>query len=141
MIAENIKTIANIRDNCYDLCIGLREDLSNIPIQLMCGAKKNISFSTNTSFEVFLDESVENDEKKHSAEINFDLLKLRGVEKPAKVLPELFIKEQDEEWSRQFLNKSGSKDNNIKVGFSIGGGWYLNWWPISNFAKLGKRCV
>ncbi len=135
----NINTIHKIRCEKYDICIGLREDLSNIPIQLMCGAKKNVSFSTNTQFAGYLDESVENDETKHAAKIHFDLLKKLDVEMPKMLVPEIPISEEDRLWAERFLTEHEQGAVSARIGLSIGGGWFLNWWPIENFVCLAGK--
>lgn len=137
ILAHNIATINHIRRLEYDFCVGLREDLSNIPIQKLCGAKENISFSTNTSYSKFLDQSVENDANKHVAEINFDLLSLLNIERPADIRPEISFSQEDRTWAANFLKSAGISEPCLKIGLSIGGGWYQNWWPIENFVQLG----
>lgn len=135
VLTSNIETISILRRNQYDLSIGLREDLSNIPIQMMIGAKKNISFNTNSEFSRFLDDSTENVEKKHASEINFDLLELVDVERPVHVQPEITCVDEDIRWAKDFIQEvaCGAK---IKIAVSIGGGWFLNWWPVENYSKL-----
>lgn len=138
---ENYFTVCKIRENSYDLCIGLREDLNNLCIQKMLGAKYNISFSTHSDFAVLMDETTINDDKKHAAEINFDLLKLIGIHPPINIQPEIFLNRQDEKWAKDFLKKYKITDENIIIAISPGGGWYLNWWPHQNFAKLANELI
>ena len=138
-LGRNISNIHKIRCEKYDICIGLREDLSNIPIQLMCGAKENLSFSTNTQFAGYLDQSVENDETKHAARIHFDLLKQIDVEMPKILIPEIPISEDDRLWAATFLKEQEQENISVRIGLSIGGGWFLNWWPIENFVCLARK--
>lgn len=133
---ENMQTVCSLRSEHYDLCIGLREDLKNIVIQKMFGAKRNISFNTNTVFAEMLDESVRNNESHHSAEINFDLLKIIDVEKPEMIQPEIFINKTEIDWSWKFLDENGVNEEDCLIGISPGGGWFLNWWPYENYIKL-----
>jgi len=139
ILKNNIKVLDCIRKKQYDLCIGLREDLNNIPIQKLCGAQKNISFSTNTPYGSFLDETTVNDPDKHAAEVNYDLLKLIGIEKKEQIIPEIFISDSDRKWALEFLKNNENSSVSIKIAMSIGGGWFLNWWPIENFARLGAK--
>lgn len=138
-LGNNIQTILRIRQQKYDICIGFREDLSNIPIQLMCGAKANYSFSTNTQFGSYLDRSVENDADKHAAWINFDLLKLIDVDRPKDIIPQIPIMQEDKKWAEDFLNQNEGKPAAVRIGLSIGGGWFLNWWPVENYVRLAEK--
>ena len=141
ILADNIATICKIRQQHYDLVIGLREDLSNIPIQMMCGGAKNISFSTNSRFAEYLDEAIPNDENRHSAKINFDLLSLLDITLPEEISPQIFVGNEDKEWAKTFLENVCGMNRSKLLGFSIGGGWFLNWWPIHNYAKLAELLV
>lgn len=138
-LGRNISTIHKIRCEKYDICIGLREDLSNIPIQLMCGAKENVSFSTNTQFAGYLDQSVENDESKHAARIQFDLLKKLDVEMPKILVPEVPVSKDGRLWAEQFLLEQERGNVSVRIGLSIGGGWFLNWWPVENYVRLAAK--
>lgn len=136
---DNANAIEAVRAEHYDLAIGLREDLDNVPIQMMCGAKKNIGFRTHTKYAKYFDASAANDDRKHAAVVNFDLLSLIGIRQPSVIQPEVFFKEEDKQWAEHFLKQNHVNANDPIIGFSIGGGWFLNWWPIENFISLGDR--
>ncbi len=135
---SNLLTLDEIREKKYDVCIGFREDHHNIPIQLMCAAKKNISFCSNTQFAQYLDQTIENDPSKHSAEIFFDLLGLLGIRKPEEIKPEIYPSEPDRQWASSLCIEY---DRKPKIAFSVGGGWFLNWWPIESYIELKKRIL
>lgn len=140
MLVTNMDNIRQVRANHYDLTIGLREDLNNIPIQLLCGARYNVNFSTHTQYSKFLDRCAENDDYKHSALINFDLLKLIDIPMPKNVHPEINLIPQDKQWVVSFLSNSAVDiDNALNIAFSIGGGWFLNLWPIDCYVALAEK--
>lgn len=136
---KNYLTVSEIRKEQYDLCIGLREDLNNLCIQKMLKAKKNISFSTHTQYSDLMDETVINDDNKHAAEINYDLLKLLNIECPQYIQPEIFLTEKDKVWADEFWKNNNLSNEDIVIAISPGGGWYLNWWPYENFAELANK--
>lgn len=138
VLARNIATIDKLRKNHYDLCIGLRGDASSIPTQKLCGAKETISFSAHSPFGGYLDRSVEHDENRHAAYMNFDLLSLLDIQRPEDIRPDVSLAQEDRAWAANFLERAGVGESCLKIGLSIGGGWRMNWWPIEKFAELGE---
>ncbi|MGN6711813.1 glycosyltransferase family 9 protein [Anaerocolumna jejuensis] len=136
---NNFQSILETRKNHYDLCINLREDDANIAIMNMLAAKINISFINDTIYRELLDAYVVQNKKKHAAASNFDLLKIINISKPKVIKPEIFVSEEDLHWTYEFLNNNKLHDNDIKIGVSIGGGWFLNWWPYKKYVELCQK--
>lgn len=129
-------TILEVRNQQYDVCINLREDHENVIIQKMAGAKFNISFSTDSPYPQLLDYSIPNPGAVHAAKKNFALLELIDVVQPFRMKTELFPDEADLEWADNFLKENSVTCFDKLIVVCPGGGWFLNWWPWENYAKL-----
>lgn len=131
--------ILEIRKQEYDICIGLREDLNNIVIQNMLGAKYNISFFSDSIYKGIMESEIVCNSGMHVAKRNYKLLELLNIVRPMYITPELFPDSSDRKWVDNFLNKNNVLNDNILIGISPGGGWYLNWWPWENYAELCNK--
>lgn len=129
-------SVLEVRKKKYDVCVSLREDHNNAVIQKMLGAKYNISFSTDSPYPEVFDYSVPNPGGMHVALKNFELLKLIDVLRPHQIKAEMFTTDEDEKWADEFLRENGVSASDTVVAISPGGGWFLNWWPWQNYAKL-----
>ena len=137
--AANLKSVLEIREMRFDVCVGLREDGNNIPILNLLGAKKTISFHTFTQYAALLDKSAEHIGDRHTAHINFDLLRLIDVPAPKELRPRIYFTDEDERWAADRLEEAGIRETHRLVGVSPGGGWFLNWWPWERYAELCRR--
>lgn len=138
---RDLESVLDIRRRRFDVCIGLREDHENVPILSMLGAKKTISYTRDTVYPYLLDETTEHIGGKHEALANFDLLSLIDVPMPEKVVPHLYPSSDDLRWADALLKGYGVGEQDLLLGLSPGGGWYLNWWPWERFAELCNRLL
>lgn len=132
----DFNTLLEVRRQQFDVCISLREDHENVIIQKMAGAKFNIAFSSDSRYSELLDYSIPNPGTIHVADKNFTLLELIDVVRPFRMKTELFPDDTDLEWAENFLQDNDVTCFDKVVIVCPGGGWFLNWWPWENYAKL-----
>lgn len=141
-LISNLDTILKIRSEHYSLAVGLREDYNSVPFLNLLNARETISFKTNTIYSEFLTYSIENDNNKHMSEVFFDLLHVMKIDKPKKILPQIYIEKSDTDWVHEFLyDKKISTEEHKVLIISPGGGWKLNWWPWENYANLCNKII
>lgn len=132
----DFQSVLKARDKKYDVCISLREDYNNALIQKMLGAQYNLSFHTESPYPELLYYSIDNPGSMHTAAKNFELLKFVDIAARPKLKTEIFITEDDRKWVRAFLEKYHITQEHVLIGVSPGGGWFLNWWPWKNYARI-----
>lgn len=140
-LAKNFNTVCEIQKMAFDLVLGLRGDLANIPLQRLLNGAVNISFGNHSHFAPLLTDQVAKQDHQHETSTQFDLAALAGIPGLASPEPKLYLDEADLKWSQAFLREKNIPENAPYIVISPGGGWFLNWWPESSFSTLCNKII
>lgn len=147
-IKKSLGLVKEIKDARYDVAL----DYSLAPemgiFLWLCGIKQRIGFNYKNRGR-FLTQKVlmKGYKEKHVIDYYLELLTSLGIKPISEPKLELFLKDEDVKWAKEFLKDNGVVEGARVVGIVPGGGesWGVDakyrLWDEKNFAKLADHIV
>ncbi len=133
-----LKVIMRLRKGRFDLAFDGQGDIRNNLLLFLSGAKRTVGSGMYTGGGYFLTDNVVFDSKKsHRVKVWLSLLNHIGLD-TSDAKPHIFVSQEEESWSKNFLNRQGVDKKEFIVGIHPGAAIKTRCWQIDKFAIVAE---
>ncbi|KPL01354.1 MAG: hypothetical protein AMJ91_00305 [candidate division Zixibacteria bacterium SM23_73_3] len=136
------KLVKEIKKKHFDVGVLLRPTLRLALLLLLAGIRYRIGTGYRF-YQVFFNRKVYVHRKinlRHEAEYNLDLLRPLGI-RPPRILPQMYLSQEEEEFARQILNEFSLTPEEMVVVIHPGSGNSSLNLPAKRFAEVADRLI
>ena len=130
-----LKLARRLRQEKFQLALVPHRSLRSSLLVFLAGIPRRIGFNRSSSAFLFTDRVIYQ-HSLHEVERNLSLLQPLHLQLPEKILPEIYLNNQDKEQVTWWLKNSGIDKNSPFITLAPGSVWFTKRWPAGYWAEL-----